>query len=66
MRNMKTGKSKPAAPVKDNRPPAAPRKEWSGDKNRKSTWSDRPPSQRGPSARFKPHERRSNFKRFRN
>ena len=65
IRNMKTGKSKPAAPVRDNRPPA-PRKEWSGDRNRKSTWSDRPPSQRGPSARFKPHERRSNFKRFRN
>ena len=68
IRNMKTGKSKPAAPVRDNRPQQAPRKEWSssGDKNRKSTWNDRPPSQRGPSARFKPHERRSNFKRFRN
>jgi nucleolar protein 56 len=43
---------------------SAPRKEWSGDKGQKSTWSDRPPGSRGPS-RPRQQGRQGNFRPFR-
>ena len=62
IKNMKVGQRRPV--VRDVKPPQ--RKEWSGDKSQKSTWSDRPPGSRGPSSKFRPGGRPGNFRPSRN